>query len=137
MPATTPHPWLHLALQQPSLVTEHLSAWAAMLANDGPPVGRIWRRRLWLRLSAVVCLVLGLGLAGVAGMLWALAPASAIGTGVAVLALAGLPALPLLASLGCWRWAASLDDGGAWLRLQAQWQADRALWHTPPHGGGA
>jgi hypothetical protein len=136
MTAPQARPWLEVAWQQPATVAEHMGAWAALFASEGPAVVRLWRRQLLWRLVAWSCLGLGLGLAGVATLLWAVAtPATPAPAGLA-LALFGVPALPLLAALGCWWGAARLHDGGARQRLTAQWQAERVLWRAGGHGDG-
>ncbi|MFN7723449.1 MAG: hypothetical protein ACK5QH_00105 [Rubrivivax sp.] len=130
-----PQPWWLVAWQQPATMAEHASAWAALLASEGPAVLGWWRRRLRWQQAAWACLGLGLLLAGVALLLAAMAQPGAV-QGLQLLALCGVPGLPLLAAGGCWHTASRQHDGGARQRLLTQWQADHLLWQTGTPGAG-
>ena len=108
--------------------------WAQVLRYEvqGPPLGFAtwdealdalgrWRRAAMLQLAALASAAVGMTLAGVASMLWAVGPVAAPWLLVTV------PALPLLIALGC-----HLAARSAWAQrgssmLREQWAADLAL----------
>jgi len=128
-------PLLQLAATQPQLLAEHAGAWAQLLAAECTPAARAWRRRLLWASVAGVAGLLGLALAGVALMLWGLAPPAALAGAGGPLLLA-TPALPwAVAALAAWRARGRPQDTtqAALARLRRQWLADLAL--LGPAGG--
>lgn len=128
-------PLLQLAASQPQMLAEHAGAWGQLLAAECAPAAQAWRRKLGWQLAAGVTALLGLGLAGVACMLWAVAPPA---NPLRLALLWGTPALPLLVAVFCaWQARRCSQDAAhsALARLRRQWRADMALlWPADPAG---
>lgn len=123
-------PWLELLATRPQLLAAHASAWAELLAAEGGAALAGWRRGLWLQLAAALAAALGLGLAAVALMLWAVTPAVQLQQPAVVWLLLLVPLLPWGVAAACWIAARRQADGGSQARvarLAQQWQADLAL----------
>lgn len=95
------HPLLALAATRPQLLAEHASAWAELLSTQAGPAWEHWQRWRVLQLMAAFLLILGVLLAGVAVMLWAVVPAAPWPLADRAWALLGVPLAPLVAGLGC------------------------------------
>lgn len=134
------NPWFELLATRPQLLAAHASAWADLLAAEGGAALAGWRQRLVLQLVAAATGALGLGLAGVALMLWAVTPTApgalpGAGGASAVWVLAGLPLLTLGVAVGCWLAARRSAHNGTSenvARLARQWQADLVLLQAQP-----
>ena len=120
------HPLLRLAVEQPQLLAEHLAAYLDAIAQEGGVVAARLRRQLVWQCVAGAGLLLGLGLAGVALMLWALLPLPSPAAGWVLL---GVPALPALLGLWALMLARSDSDSSlpAFAALRRHAQADLAL----------
>lgn len=115
------HPLFRLAATDPALLADHLQAYGELASGEALDVLGRWQRAALLQLAALACAAVGLTLAGVALMLWAVGPVAVPWLLVAV------PALPLLVALACHQAAR-----GAWAQrgssvLREQWAADLAL----------
>jgi heme exporter protein D len=134
------NPWFELLATRPQLLAAHASAWADLLAAEGGAALAGWRQRLMLQLATVAAGALGLGLAAVALMLWAVTPAAqwaqpGAGGVMAVWVLAGLPLLALGVAVVCGLAARRNLHRGASesvARLARQWQADLLLLQAQP-----
>lgn len=115
------HPLFRLAASEPALLADHLQAYGELASGEALDVLGRWRRAALLQLAALASAAVGLTLAGVALMLWA------VGTVAVPWLLVAVPALPLLIALTCHQAAR-----GAWAQrgssvLREQWAADLAL----------
>jgi fatty acid desaturase len=115
------HPLFRLAASEPALLADHLQAYGELASGEALDVLGRWRRAALLQLAALASAAVGLTLAGVALMLWA------VGTVAVPWLLVAVPALPMLVALGCHHAAR-----GAWEQrgssvLREQWTADLAL----------
>ena len=123
-------PWLELLAKRPQLLAAHASAWVDLLAAEGGAALADWLRGLWLKLAAALAAALGLGLAAVALMLWAVTPASQLQQPGVVWVLLLVPMLPWAVAVACWIVGRRQTDGGSqvrFARLAQQWQADVML----------
>lgn len=124
------HPLLALAAARPQLLAEHASAWAELLSTQAGPAWAHWQRWRLLQLLAGSCLILGVLLAGMALMLWAVVPNTPWLPSERAWALLVVPALPLLAGLACAlaaRQQGRTNFWGADGTLGRQLQADLSL----------
>ncbi|MEO6974160.1 MAG: hypothetical protein ABI135_12165 [Rhodoferax sp.] len=115
------HPLLHLVATQPRLLLDHAEGYADLVAEEIANASAAWKRRALLSAIALFCLGVAVIFAGVALMLWAVAPAlqnRALGILVAV------PVLPLFIGLLCLLIAKVGDKGGAFDDLRRQVRAD-------------
>lgn len=115
------HPLFRLAASEPALLADHLQAYGDLVSGEALDVLGRWRRAALLQLVALACAAVGLTLAGVAAMLWA------VGSVAVPWLLVAVPALPVLIALGC-----HLAAVNAWAQpgstvLREQWAADMAL----------
>jgi hypothetical protein len=115
------HPLFRLAATEPALLADHLQAYGELASGEALDMLERWRRAAVLQLAALASAAVGMTLAGVASMLWAVGPVTEPWLLVAV------PALPLLIALAC-----HLAARGAWVLrgssvLREQWAADLAL----------
>jgi uncharacterized membrane protein YqjE len=118
------HPLLRLLADRPQLLVEHADAYASLIAAEVPRISAAWRHSALLYALALSCLLVGLMLAGVAAMLWAVAPALPLGAPWVLMA---VPALPLLAGLACFASARSGRADEAIDHLREQVRADIAM----------
>ena len=93
------HPLLRLFATHPELVGEHALAYAALLGDDVAKTSSALKRRAVSGTAAVLLGFVGLLLAGVGLMLWAVTPPAAIHS---MWALIATPVAPLVLALGCW-----------------------------------
>lgn len=116
------HPLFRLAAAEPALLADHLQAYGELVSGEALDTLARWRRAALLQLAALASAAVGVTLAGVASMLWA------VGGIVAVpWLMVAVPALPLLLAFVC-----HLSARGAWAQpgsgvLREQWAADLAL----------
>lgn len=120
------HPLIRMLATRPELLAQHLSGYAQLMGAQLGVAGSLLQERVLLLGGLAGGLLLGLGLAGVAGLLAAALPMAAM---PAPWLLAGVPALPLALAGGC-AWALRRQPqvwSGALLREQIA--ADAALLH--------
>ena len=124
------NPWFELLATRPQLLAEHAQAWGGVLAAEGAAAWQHGQRRLWLRLAALLAGTIGLMLAGVATLLWALASPAQLQQPLAGAALLGVPLVVLGLALVCLLVARKGAEESApqrWARLGHEWRADLAL----------
>lgn len=129
------NPWFELLATRPQLLAEHASAWAELLAAESAAALSGLRRRLVLQLAAALAAGLGITLAAVALMLWAVTPAVQLSQPWSGAVLWLVPLLVLALAAGLWMAARRSADGGNRARLQrlaSQWQADLTLMKPAP-----
>ena len=90
------HPLFHLIATRPQLLADHAEAYAALVAAEAPRIAAAWKRNALLNVLALCSLAVGLALAGVALMLWAVMPEATMRAPWVLLA---VPLLPLAAAL--------------------------------------
>ncbi len=115
------HALFRLAASEPALLADHLQAYGELAGGEALDALGRWRHAAVLQLAALASAAVGMTLAGVASMLWAVGPVAVPWLLVTV------PALPLLIALGC-----HLAARRAWTQrgssvLREQWAADLAL----------
>lgn len=120
------HALFHLFSKQQPALTEHALAYADLLDEEFGQAKQTLRRRFVLHALALCGLTVGVGLTGVALLLWAVTPAAQIHAPWALLC---VPLAPLILALCCWRAASSrrASDGALFANLRQQLAADRAL----------
>ena len=92
------HPLFHLIATRPQLLADHAEAYAALVAAEAPRISAAWKRSALFSALALCSLAVGVGLAGVALMLWAVIPEAAMRAPWALIA---VPLLPLAAAVAC------------------------------------
>lgn len=129
------NPWFELLATRPQMLAEHAAAWAELLAAESAEALSGWRRRLVLQLAAALSAVMGVALAAVALMLWAVTPAAQLNQPWSGALLLLVPLAVLALALGFWLAARRSADEGNRARLQrlaSQWQADVSLMKPAP-----
>ena len=118
------HPLFTRLVTQPGLFAEHAGAYAELAAAEALQLSERLKRQLLLALTAAVCGLSGVGLAGVAAMLAAALPFDSM---PAPWALWAVPAVPLAAAAVCgwqlWR----MQSVAAFALLRSQFAADVQL----------
>lgn len=118
------HPLFRLLADRPKLLAEHADAYAALIAAELPRISAACQRSALLGALALCSALAGATLAGVALMLWTVMPTL---PAHAPWVLAAVPAVPLLAALGCAVAARSGRALEAVTRLREQVRADLAM----------
>lgn len=117
------HPLLRLVATQPQLLADHAEAYAGLVAEELGKTGAVLKRRALLAAVALSLTAVAVVLAGVALMLWAVLPATAI---QAPWALVVAPAVPALVALAC-ALAAKQEQPSAFADLRQQMAADLVM----------
>jgi hypothetical protein len=118
------HPLFTTLATQPALLAEHASAYAQLAAVEARSFGSAWQRRALLLLAAASCALLGLIFTGVALLLCALSPASAM---AAPWLLWLVPAVPLLIAAVCAAIARRAPERPLFADLRQQMALDAQL----------
>jgi hypothetical protein len=118
------HPLFRLLTSQPQLLAEHASAYGALALSETAELGLAIKRQLAWWLAAAVLASLGLGLAGVAVLLFAAVPPAQMPWPWLLIT---LPASLLLAAALCAWTARGAALGPAWQLTRAQWALDAQL----------
>lgn len=118
------HPFFHLIATRPQLLADHAEAYADLVADEIPRVSNAWKRKAMLSAVALVGLLVGMTLAGVALMLWAVNPNLAW---PAAWPLVAVPLVPIAAALACGIAAQSASERAAFDDLRVQVKADMAM----------
>jgi hypothetical protein len=127
------NPWFELLATRPQLLASHAQAWGGVLAAETAAAWAHGRRRLLLQAVALLCAAIGVALAGVALMLWAVASPAQLQQPGAGLTLLLVPLVALGGSVVCALGARSPADEATaerMARLAQQWRADLALLQT-------
>lgn len=114
------HPLLRLVATQPELLADHAEAYAGLMVEELGKTGTVWKNRVLLAAIALSLLAVTVVLGGVALMLWAVLPSTAI---QAPWALIAAPVVPGVAALACGL-AAKQKSAGAFADLKSQVAAD-------------
>ena len=117
------HPLLRLVATQPQLLADHAEAYAGLVAEELGKTGAVWKQRVLLAAVALSLIAVAVVLGGVALMLWAVLPTTAI---QAPWALVAAPAVPAIAALACGL-AAKQEHAGAFAELKQQVAADLVM----------
>lgn len=118
------HPLLQLAATRPQLLADHAGAYADLVAAEFGSASAQWQRRAVLGATAFCCAGVAAVLAGVALMLWAVTPPSAL---LAPWALVAAPLLPAVVALACGVAATTSDPRGGFHVLRQQVAADLVM----------
>lgn len=120
------HPLIRLVATRPELLAHHLLGYLQLVAAQLGQARSLLRNRALLLAGLALGLMLGLGLAGVAGLLAAALPWSAM---PAPWVLAAVPALPLALAAGCGLALRQQPQVWSGDLLREQMAADAALLH--------
>lgn len=118
------HPLIRLLATKPQLLAHHAGAYADLAALQAGQALLAVRQRALMAAGAVLALLLGTGLAGVALLLLAVVPLHQM---PAPWLLAAAPAAPLLLAAVLWARRARTPLALSMAPLQAQWAADLQL----------
>lgn len=118
------HPLFHLIATRPQLLADHAEAYAGLVAAEIPRVSTAFKRKFLLNALALIGLLVGLTLAGVALMLWALNPNLAWPAGWPLLV---VPLVPIGAALVCLIAAQARSERAAFADVRIQATADMAM----------
>ncbi len=118
------HALFHLIATRPQMLAEHAEAYAALVSAEMPRISAAYKRSAWLAALSLGSLCVGMVLAGVAVMLWAITPTA---VGRAPWALVAVPALPLLVGLVCALATRRGREQEAFATLRQQVRADIEL----------
>jgi uncharacterized membrane protein YqjE len=121
--ATMIHPLLRLVATQPQLLADHAEAYAGLVAEELGKTGAVLKQRLLLAAVALSLTAVSVVLAGVALMLWAVLPATAI---QAPWALIAAPSVPAVLALACGL-AVKQERASAFAELKQQVAADLVM----------
>ncbi len=117
------HPLIKVLATRPELMAEHLAGYGELVAAQAGQAAALLRVRAWLAAGLLVGLGAGVGLGGVALMLWAAVPLSAMPMPALLIA---VPLLPLVVA-GLCVWALSRPMSWGLEALAEQISADAAL----------
>ena len=120
------HPLIRLLATRPDLLAHHLAGYGQLVAAQMGQASGLLRNRALLLAGLALGLLLGLGLAGVAGLLAAALPWSAM---PAAWALVAVPALPLALAAACGLALQRQPQVWSGELLRQQMAADAALLH--------
>ncbi|WP_173123529.1 phage holin family protein [Pseudaquabacterium terrae] len=118
------HPMLKLLATQPELLAEHVAAYAELASAEASEAAQGLRQRTLLGGLAALLALLGLIFSGVAALLLAALPLREMPLPWVLLA---VPAVPLIAALGCWLRMRTKPSTPKFVQLRQQVAADTAL----------
>ncbi len=118
------HPLFKLMAANPTVLTDHVEAYASLAAQELSAVATQWQLRAMKTGVALCCAAVAAVLAGVAVMLWAATPAADLH---APWALWVAPGLPGLVAVWCWFSAQASGGEAAFAVLRRQVREDMAL----------
>lgn len=118
------HPLLRLAVTEPHLLGDHVSAYASLVGEEAAKASTAWITRIGLYVAAVAMVVLGVVLVGIALLLAAALPS---GDYPAAWAMFVVPATPFVVAAVCVLVARSKPIATAFGRVKAQLDADMAM----------
>jgi len=118
------HPLLRLAATEPHLIGDHVEAYAALVGEEVQKVSTSWATRIGLYIGAAVLGLLGLGLAGVAVLLWAALPPSGYNVPWAMVV---VPLVPIAGAVACFLVARSKPIENGLDTVKKQLNADMAM----------
>jgi hypothetical protein len=112
---------LRLLTQRPDLLLTHVQSYIEVFRQDGSLLVSFWRRKLLCYTVALMLIAVGLALAGVATMLWAVVPETAQWILLAV------PAAMFLMSLVFWLAARAGGESPGFARCASEWESDQLM----------
>lgn len=118
------HPFVRLVTARPELLADHAEAYAELFASELGTAGDSLKRQVLLNGLAICALGVGLVLAGVALMLWAVLPGP---QSQAAWALMAVPLAPLLISVSCLLLARRYANLKPFTHIRRQMAADLAM----------
>ncbi len=118
------HPLLRLAASEPHLLGDHLEAYASLVGEEVSKTSTAWVVRIGLYLGALVMLLIGLVLIGVALLLASALPATDYPAGWALYV---VPAAPFVIAAVCVLLARSKPIANGFERIKSQLNADMAM----------
>ena len=119
-----PHPLLHLIAGRPHLLLEHLEAYGELISAEAAQASAGWKRSALLNAVALVLLLAGVVLGGVAVMLWGAIPRAQMPAPATLLL---VPFPPIVLAVWCLLVARRASAGEAFEHLRRQMKADMAL----------
>lgn len=118
------HPIVRLLTARPELLADHAEAYAELFSSELGSAGNSLKRQALLSALAICGLGVGLVLAGVAVMLWAVLPVSQTQGAWALLA---VPLVPLAISAACLLAARHHAHSKPFAHIRRQMAADMAM----------
>lgn len=118
------HPLFHLIATRPHLLLEHVESYAELIGAEMGIATTGVKRSVVLNVVGLCLLIVGVALAGVALMLWAVLPLAQM---EAPWALIAVPLPPLVAAVVCLLSARSSTEARAFDNLRRQVSEDMAM----------
>lgn len=118
------HPLFHLIATRPHLLLEHMESYGELVGAEAGMVTAGWKRAAVLCAVGVCLLIAGLGLAGVALLLWAVIPTSDM---PASWALWVVPLVTLGIAVACFLTARTSNETRAFDNFRRQVSEDMAM----------
>lgn len=118
------HPLLHLIVKQPQLLSEHAEAYVELFGEELGMATTQWKRRATLSAIGAFSASVGIVLAGVALMLWAVVPADTMNSPWALLV---VPLVPVAAAVACFVMARQRPETQAFDNMRRQLREDVAM----------
>lgn len=118
------HPLIKMLVSRPEMLAEHVGAYAELAAAEASQAVDQARNKVIVGAAAAVLVLVGLMLAGVAALLCAALPLTAM---PAPWLLVAVPALPLLAAVAAALWLRSRPARTSFALLREQMARDSAL----------
>jgi len=118
------HPLIKMLVSRPEMLAEHVGAYAELAAAEASQAVDQTRNKVIVGAAAGLLALIGLVLAGVAGLLCAALPMAAM---PAPWLLVAVPALPLVAAIAAVLWLRSRPASTSFALLREQMAHDSAL----------
>jgi hypothetical protein len=118
------HPLLQIIATKPQLLFDHVEAYGDLVTSEVRHISAVWKRRALLAAVALCSAGVGVVLAGVALMLWAVIPSSQIQAPWALLV---APLLPLALAAACVVYSRNQVEDGAFNTIREQVNADMTM----------
>lgn len=118
------HPLLHLIATRPQLLADHAEAYAELIGEELSKARAQLKWRVLLTAVGLCMVVIGLVLAGVGTMLWAVVPVENMRAPWVLLA---APCIPLIVAAWCLLTARQVSETSAFDSVRKQVQADLAM----------
>jgi len=117
------HPLFRLLVSEPQMLADHVEAYAELVTEEMGAAAARMKRRMVLQAGGFAGIVLGVLFGAVALMLWAAVPELR-----APWVLVAVPAVPLLAGIGCLVGAKKPDEETHGMKaIREQFAADAAM----------
>jgi cytochrome c biogenesis factor len=119
--AQLPRDLLRLLMQRPDLLLTHVQGYIQVFRQDGSLLVSFWRRKLLCYTVALMLIAVGLALAGVATMLWAVVPETAQWILLVV------PVAMFFMSLVFWLAARAGGESPGFAQCASEWESDQLM----------